>query len=80
LGNIEHGPWPLSQHSLPQRAWVGVNPHSGPPSDGKEAEEVRGGEVDDVVVEEGAQAKTRARVFKLGGTWRRLDTGSVEEA
>jgi hypothetical protein len=57
-----------------------VNPHSGPPSDGKEAEEVRGGEVDDVVVEEGAQATTRARVFKLGGTWRRLDTGSVEEA
>jgi hypothetical protein len=72
--DIEHGPWPLSQRSLPQRAWVGANPHTGPPSDGKEveAEEVRDGEVDDVVVEEGAQATMRARVFKLGGAWRRL--------
>jgi hypothetical protein len=82
LVDIEHGPWLLSQHSLSQRAWVGANPHSGPPSNGKEAEaeEVRSGEVDDVVVKEGAQATTRAMVFKLGGAWRRLNTGSMEEA
>jgi hypothetical protein len=41
---------------------------------------VRSGEVDDVVVKEGAQATTRAMVFKLGGAWRRLNTGSMEEA
>jgi hypothetical protein len=55
--DTEHEPWPLSRRSPPQRAWGGVNPHSGPPSDGEEVRgrEVPGEEVDNVVIEEGAQ-------------------------
>jgi hypothetical protein len=45
-----------------------VNPRSGPPSDGEEAEEVRGREapgeeVDNVIIEEGAQVTMWVRVF-----------------